>query len=124
METIDFNTVIAENISVVEGLLPEASSNSKGLMRSTTYQRAIISDKITFSDSNTDDDLKNITENGVYFIGGVTIGSIKFYGNLIHLASGTYIFQMFLRTDTSKPSMYLRYKSIGGWTDLVKIGPL
>ena len=124
METIDFNTVIAENISVVEGLLPEASSNSKGLMRSTTYQRAIISDKKIFSDSNTDDDLKNITENGVYFIGGVTIGSIKFYGNLIHSASGTYIFQMFLRTDISKPSMYLRYKTTGGWTDLVKIGPL
>ena len=108
----------------MEGLLPEASSNSKGLMRSTTYQRAIISDKMSFSDSNTDDDLKNITENGVYFIGGVTIGSIKFYGNLIHSASGTYIFQMFLRTNTSKPSMYLRYKSTGGWTDLVKIGPL
>lgn len=108
----------------MEGLLPEASSNSKGLMRSTTYQKALISEKKSFSESNTDDDLKNIAENGIYAIGGVEIGSIKFYGHLSHYMAGIYTFQMLFRADTSKPSMYLRYKSTGGWTDLVKIGPL
>lgn len=37
METIDFNTVIAENISVVEGLLPVATKTSKGLMPANFY---------------------------------------------------------------------------------------
>lgn len=39
METIDFNTVIAENISVVEGLLPTATFNNKGILSSSTYRK-------------------------------------------------------------------------------------
>lgn len=41
METIDFNTVITENISVVEGLLPVANRDKKGLLSSTDYSRTV-----------------------------------------------------------------------------------
>lgn len=51
METIDFNTVIAENISVVEGLLPEVTLSKKGL--SSTKQYSINQSKVVPSNSDT-----------------------------------------------------------------------
>lgn len=41
METIDFNTVIAENISVVEGLIGTATNKKDGLSSSFMYRCAI-----------------------------------------------------------------------------------
>ena len=42
METIDFNTVIAENISVVEGLIGTANRLKNGLLSFADYRKTMI----------------------------------------------------------------------------------
>ena len=60
METIDFNTVIAENISVVEGLIGTVNDIKNGLMPKTGF---IQRKQITSSD-----DYDNFIDSGIYDI--------------------------------------------------------
>lgn len=60
METIDFNTVIAENISVVEGLLPVATSEKDGLMSKDGYMYRGTTTNV--------DDLNQFMQSGFYHI--------------------------------------------------------
>lgn len=126
METIDFNEVIRDpkTISVVGGLLGTASSTTNGLMSSSTYKKTAISQKKAFSTESSEEELKNISETGLYDIVGCKIfGSTK-YGQLFHL-QGEYTFQLLFigsAQQESIPSLYIRYKTITyGWTEFGKI---
>lgn len=68
METIDFNTVITENISVVEGLLPVVSELKNGLMdKDNFYYRGTIS--LTSPDTILDK-IKSNLKMGIYSVSG------------------------------------------------------
>lgn len=108
---------------VVGGLLGTASSTTNGLMSSSTYKKTAISQKKDFSTESSEEDLKNISETGLYDIIGLEIfGSAK-YGQLFHLQS-KYTFQLLFIGSTieSIPSLYIRYKNVNyGWTEFGKI---
>lgn len=126
METIDFNEVIRdpETISVVGGLLGTASSTTNGLMSSSTYKKTAISQKKAFSKESSEEELKNISETGLYDIVGCKIFGRTKYGQLFHL-QGVYTFQLLFigsAQQESIPSLYIRYKTINyGWTEFGKI---
>lgn len=112
-----------EIISVVGGLLGTASSTTNGLMSSSTYKETVISQKKAFSTESSEEELKNISETGLYDILGCEIfGSAK-YGQLFHLQA-KYTFQLLFigSTQESIPSLYIRYKTVNyGWTEFGKI---
>ena len=106
------------------GLLGTASSTTNGLMSSSTYKKTAISQKKTFSTENSEEELKNISETGLYDIVGCKIfGSTK-YGQLFHL-QGAYTFQLLFIGSVQQesiPSLYIRYKTVNyGWTEFGKI---
>ena len=112
-----------EIISVVGGLLGTASSTTNGLMSSSTYKKTAISQKKAFSTESSEEELKNISETGLYDILGCEIfGSAK-YGQLFHLQS-KYTFQLLFvgSVKESIPSLYIRYKTVNSvWTNFGKI---
>ena len=113
-----------EIISVVGGLLGTASSTTNGLMSSSTYKKTAISQKKAFSIESSEEELKNISETGLYDIVGCKIfGSTK-YGQLFHL-QGEYTFQLLFIGSVQQesiPSLYIRYKTVNyGWTEFGKI---
>ena len=105
------------------GLLGTASSTTNGLMSSSTYKKTVISQKKAFSTESSEEELKNISETGLYDIDGCEIfGSTK-YGQLFHLQA-KYTFQLLFiaSTQESIPSLYIRYKTVNyGWTEFGKI---
>ena len=110
-------------IEVVGELLGTASSTTNGLMSSSTYKKTAISQKKGFSTESSEEELKNISETGLYDILGCEIfGSAK-YGQLFHLQS-KYTFQLLFvgSAKESIPSLYIRYKTVNsGWTNFGKI---
>ena len=112
-----------EIISVVGVLLGTASSTTNGLMSSSTYKKTVISQKKAFSTESSEEELKNISETGLYDIVGCKIFGTTKYGQLFHL-QGKYTFQLLFigSTQESIPSLYIRYKTVNyGWTEFGKI---
>lgn len=104
-------------------LLGTASSTTNGLMSSSTYKKTVISQKKAFSTESSEEELKNISETGLYDIVGCKIFGTTKYGQLFHL-QGKYTFQLLFigSTQESIPSLYIRYKTVNyGWTEFGKI---
>ena len=114
METIDFNTVIAENISVVEGLIGVVSTEKNGLVSKDSFS-------VDRGELGTSFDYNNITQQGHYTARNATDttnGPGYNFGILdVWTTSYNQIVQMFYPADgdeSSRPK-YRHRTSTGTW---------
>ena len=120
METIDFNTVIAENISVVEGLLPAyLFYKVEGLLPAYLFYKGEDT-----SYSNPDD----VTEDCQIYIGIASSwtnlpSGISNAGILETFCNNSKSREMQRYTDVSSASaaVYVRFKQATGWTSWGKV---